>query len=246
MPDEPRLEEQAISEVIKQAILSQFDGVKRMGVAVSTSLTKAFQGQADSISVKGHELVKEDIHIQELEVRSGQVSIDPLSVFLGQIRLNEPVDTHVHLVLSEEDLNQALSSDYVLEKLPHLHLEVSGKFITIELCSPFKIRLPGNNKIRVSGTAKLYESQRIRPINFSAVICLPTETQPILLETFCCAPQQGLSVPFVIALLQKLNAIVTQPYFQLEATTLKISSLEIKDRKVTLEIEAQTHQIPSL
>lgn len=246
MSDKPPLEEQAISEVIKQAILQQLDGVKRIGVAVRTNLIQVFQGQADSVSLKGNDLTKEGIHIQELEVETDQISIDPLSVFLGQIRLNEPVNTRTHLVLSEADLIQAINSKYVIEKIPHLQLEVNKKFVTVELCPPFSLRLPSDDKIRFSGEAKLHESQYVRSVSFSAVICVRTETQPVLLETFCCALNQGLTLPFTIALMQKMEELVSQPYLTLEGTILRICTLRIKDKKLSLDIEAQTQEIPSL
>ncbi|MBW4540656.1 MAG: DUF2993 domain-containing protein [Myxacorys chilensis ATA2-1-KO14] len=246
MSDKPQLEEQAIAEVIRQAILQQLDSVKRIGVAVRTNLIQAFQGQADSVSIKGKDLTTEGIHIQELEVESDQVSIDPISVLLGQIRLNEPVNTRTHLVLSETDLIQAINSKYVLEKIPHFQLEVNKKFVTVELCPPFSIRLPSENKMRFSGGAKLHESQQVRSVSFSAVMCVRTDTQPILLETFCCTPNQGLTLPFTIAMMQKMEKVVSQPYFTLEGTILRLCMLRIKDKTMSLDIEAQTQEIPSL
>ena len=246
MSDKLQPEEQAISELIRQAILQQLDSVKRIGVAARTTLGQVFQGQADSVSVKGNNLTVEGIHVQELEVETDRISIDPLSVLLGAIQLNEPINTRTHLVLSESDLIQALNSKYVTENLPHLQLEVNKKFVTVELCPPLSIRLLSDNKMRFTGGAKLYESQHVRSISFSAVMCVRTETQPVLLETFCCAPNQGLTLPFTIALMQKMNEIVSQPYFTVEGTSLRVSTLRIKDKKMSLDIEAQTEEIPSL
>ncbi|NDJ17056.1 DUF2993 domain-containing protein [Myxacorys almedinensis] len=246
MSGKSRPEDQAVSNIIKQTILRQLDSVRQIGVATKTNLLNLFQGRSNSISVKGRGLTKEGIRIQELEITTDQIAIDPLSIFLGKIGFNEPVNSRTHLVLTEADLIQALNSKIILEKLPHLHLEVNRKLVTVELCPPFSIRLPSDNKIRFSGGAKLQESQQVRQVSFSVVIRARTETQPISLETFSCLPEQGLSLPFTIALLQRLNAIAEQPYFQLEGTILKVCSLKIKDRTVLLDIETQTQEIPFL
>jgi LmeA-like phospholipid-binding len=247
MTDQPGLEEQAISEVLKRGLESQLDEVEAIDVQVKTDLIKIVQGKADSVTVEGQGLViQEDIRVQEIELQIDEVSINPFSVLLGDIELNQPVDTTARIVLTEADLNRAINSDYVQSKLPKLELNVEGKTVAIELLLPLKIQLPSAGKIHPSGNARITESTKTQEIAFSAVLSPSTETQPILLEAFCCAPGQGQSLPLLIALLQKLQEIVNQPYFELEETIFQVKSIEIEPGSLTAQVEIHAHQIPSL
>ena len=104
MPDEPRLEEQALSEVAEKSISAQLDKVENLEVDVRTNLLKMVQGQADSVSIAGQGLVmQKDIRVDKLEVHTDKVAIDVLSAILGQIELNQPVDATARVVLTEQD-----------------------------------------------------------------------------------------------------------------------------------------------
>ena len=117
MPDEPRPEAQALSEVAEMSLSAQLDEIENLDVDVRTNLLKMVQGQADSVSIAGQGLVmQKDIRVHELEVHTDKIAIDLLSAILGQIELNRPVDATARLVLTDQDINRALNSDYIRHK----------------------------------------------------------------------------------------------------------------------------------
>lgn len=246
MSDQPRLEEKAISEIVKTILTNQVDSIKRIAVDIQTNVLKLIQGQADSIEVSGQGIVTEDIHIKEVQVQTDEVSIDPLSVFLGKVRLNEPIDTKVRMVLTEADLNHTMNSDLVIENLKPLCLDVDGAVVSVELQPPFRIRLLPKNKIRFTGILNVQGGKESRQTTFTSVICPRTETHPILLETFCCSPDQGSSIPFMISILRKMESLVSLPYFDFGSAKLRIVSLAVQERNLIIEIDAQAEQILSL
>jgi hypothetical protein len=172
--------------------------------------------------------------------------IDPLSILLGKIRLNEPIDTNIRLVLTEDDLNRAMNSDSVIENLKPLNLEVNGTLVSAEILPPFAIRLLDENRIQFTAIAKIDHPTHLLETGFTSVFHPRTEMQPILLETFCFSPNQGASISFVTALMQALETIVNQPYLELDTVGLRIESLEIQKGNLVIEIEALARQIPSL
>ncbi|MEP0832013.1 DUF2993 domain-containing protein [Microcoleus sp. AS-A8] len=114
MPDEPRLEEQALSEAAEMAITAQLDEVENIDVEVHTDLLKMVQGQADSVSIAAQGVVmQKDIRVQEMEVHTDRIAIDLLRTIFGQVELEKPLDATARVVLTEQDLNRALDSDYI-------------------------------------------------------------------------------------------------------------------------------------
>lgn len=246
MPDEPRLEEQALSEAAEMTILTQLDQVDNIDVNVRTNLLKIVQGQADSVSVVGEGLVmQKDIRVHKMELHTDTIDINPLSAIFGQVQLNQPVDATARLVLTEQDINRALNSDYLREKLPNLELNVEGQMVTLKPQS-LEIDLSTNAKISVKGSILLEEKAKSQTIGFTAVICPRTHSQPLLLEAFQCNDGQGISLEFAIALMHKAKELVNLPFFEWEGMAFRIKELEVQERKLIVQTEAYVRQIPDL
>jgi hypothetical protein len=131
MPHEPRLEEQALSEAAEMAIAAQLDEVENIDVEVQTDLLKMVQGQADSVSIAAQGVVmQKDIRVQEMEVHTDRIAIDLLRTIFGQVELEKPLDATARVVLTEQDLNRALDSDYIRSQFQSLELNVEGQIVT--------------------------------------------------------------------------------------------------------------------
>lgn len=246
MPEQPNLEEQALSEAAAMTISTQLDEVDNLDVDVKTNLLKIVQGQADSISVVGQGLVmQKDIRVQEMELHTDKVDINPLSALFGQLKLNKPVDATARLVINEQDLNRALNSDYIRSNYPQLQINVAGQTVTLEP-QKLEVFLVNNDKMTFKGTIGVEENATSRSINFMAIICLPTLSKPLLLEAFHCAEGEGVTLEFAIALLQKAKELLNSPYIDLEGMALRVKSLEVQPGSLTLHTEAYVRQLPTL
>lgn len=246
MVDEPRLEEQALSGAAEMTISTQLDEVENIDVDIRTNLLSMVQGQADSVSIVGQGLVmQKDIRVQEMELRTDSVAINPLSALFGQIELNQPVDATARLVLTEQDINRAFTSDYIRSKFPKLELNVEGQIVTLEP-QKLEVRLSASGRITFIGTVWLDAIDSSRPISFTAVISPRTLSQPLLLEAFHCADGEGISLELVIALMKKAKELLNLPFFEVEGMALRIKNLEVQEGSLTLYTEAYVRQIPDL
>ncbi len=239
-------EENIFSEFAKVVLGTQFDEFRKLAVSARTNFVKLVQGEVDDISFQGRNIVKDDLQIQEVEIQTDQISVDPLSILLGKIQLNEPIDSHIRLVLSENNLNQNMNSDYVHGFLKPIDLNVEGEINSLELQPPFSIKLLDNNKIRFTGNAKIQSAKDTQKLAFTSVVSPKTETQPVRMETFCCTPNNGQSIPFMIALLQWMNNIVSKPYLEIEGVAFQVKTFLIQNKELTTEIEIHAAQIPNL
>lgn len=246
MAGEPRLEEQALSQVVQMGIESQLDAVESLDVDVRSDLVNMVQGQADSVSVKGKGLVaQKELRVQEMELRTNRLAINLLSALFGEIELNQPVDGTVRVVLTEADINRALNSEYILSNLPPLELNVDGQVVAVELRSPLSVHLPGEGRMGLSGNLHLPKTEKHKDIGFTATLLPRTNEQPILLEEFRCTPGTGVSIDFLIALMQKLKELTNLPYIELSGMALRIKELDPQVGSLTLVAEAHVYQVSS-
>lgn len=244
MSDSPRLDEQAIALAAQAGLSSQLDSAEKINVDVRTDLLKAVQGQADSVDISGKGLVlQEDIRVQEMELHLDKVAIDPLSVLFGQIELTHPVDAIAKFVVTQEDINKTLSSDYVKNQMQKLELNVDGQIVTMAM-QQVELLLPSEGKIAVNGRALLTETGTTRELGFNAVIRPRTSNQPVLIESFKCNEGQNISLDLAVALLEKMKQLTHLPFIELEKMALRIKQLEVNPGTLTLYTEAHVREIP--
>jgi hypothetical protein len=244
MPDEPRLEEQALSEAAEMAIAAQLDEVENIDVEVRTDLLKMVQGQADSVSIAAQGVViHKDIRVQEMEVHTDRIAVDLLRTIFGQVELEAPLDATARVVLTEQDLNHSLNSDYIRSQFQSLELNVQGQIITLEP-QQLKIHLPGAGKIGFSGTIVLHEAGKTRRMGFTSLIRLPVMKQPLLLEAFQCTQGEGISLELALTFLNKAKELMDLAYFEIEGVALSIKKLDVQLGKLTLYTDAYVRQLP--
>lgn len=246
MPEEQRLEQKAVSKAAEIGISTQIDAAEKIDVDVQTDLFKMVQGQADEITISGEGVVmQKDIRVQELELQTDSVSINPLSAIFGQIELNQPVNANARIVLTEADINNALTSDFVRSKLQKFDLNVDGEIVGLE-AQEIKINLPGGGIIGCSGTILIHEQNNQSLLGFTALASPRTATQPVRLLAFNCTRGKGFTLEMVAPLMQKLKELVNLPYLELEDMALRITEMEVEQGSLTLIAEAYVRQLPSM
>jgi LmeA-like phospholipid-binding len=245
MSDEQKLEEQVLSKVVETQLSNQLDKAEKIDVDVQTDLLKTVQGQADSVTVEGQGLVmQKDIRVQEIKLQTDNISVNPLSAILGQIELNQPVNTAARIVLLEDDMNRALTSDFVRSKLQKYDLNVDGQIVSFEV-QQIQIFLPDEGKIGCQGRVLLHESENTRQLSFTAMVRPRTLSQPIKLESFNCTEGEGISLEIIAALMQKVKELAHSPYLEYEDMAFRIKKMEVQKGKLSLLVEAKVRQIPT-
>jgi LmeA-like phospholipid-binding len=245
MSQEHRLEEEMLSKVAETQISNQIDKAEKIDVDVQTDLLKVVQGQADAVAFEGEGLVmQKDIRIQEIKVQTDSIAVNPLSAILGQIELSHPVNTAARIVLLEDDMNRALTSEYVRSKMQKYDLNVDGKIVSFEV-QQIQIFLPEEGKMGFQGRVLLREPEKTQHIGFTAMVRPRTLSQPIKMESFNCTEGEGISLETIVALMQKVKELVNLPYYTFDGTAFRIKNMQVEKEKLTLLVEAKLQQIPS-
>jgi hypothetical protein len=238
---ESRLDEQLVSQAVQAGVSSQVEA-ETLDVKVRTDLSKAVQGQVDSVQVSGRGIVAQDIRLEALELQTDSVAIDPLSALLGNLKLNQSVNATTRVTLTETDLNQTINADVVFRRIPPLQLDLAGEAVTIELQHPVELEIPSAGRIRLTGSVLLRQIKGTQSIQFSTVILPQTEMRPVLLESFHCQPGTGVTIDFTIVLMQKFQEILALPNLEVDGISFQIKNLDVQADNLTAETEVHIRQ----
>ncbi|MDF5721244.1 MAG: DUF2993 domain-containing protein [Rhizonema sp. PD37] len=244
MPDEQRLEEQLLSHGAGKMISEQLDKLGKVDVDVQTDLFKMIQGQVDGVSLSGEGLELQDIRVQEITLQTDNIAINPLSALFGQIELSQPVNATVRIVLTEEDINRALSSDSIRSQMPTYELNVDGEIVSLKPLE-MQIQLPSDRQMGFTGIVLLKEKGDTRTVGFTAMVRPRTSTEPIILESFNCTQGEGICLDTVAALIVKVKELVDLPSFEYQKTALSIKSLVVQKGSMKILAQAHVTQMPS-
>lgn len=244
MPDKQNLEEQLISQIAQKSIFNQLDTAEQIDIYVQTDILKVVQGQADGVTVTGQGLVtKQNIRVQEIQIKTDSIAINPLSAIFGEIQLDKSVNLVARVILSEADINSALTSDFTHNLMQNFVLNIEGGDVSFEI-KHIQIFLPSDGRLSCQGSLLLKEKNHSRLLGFTAMLRPRTDSQPIMLESFHCTEGEGVSLELITSLVQTAKELVNLPYFIWEGMKIRIKKMEIRTGILVLLLEISVMQLP--
>lgn len=242
--DHPDLGEKAISKVVEIGISSQLDAAEQLNVDIRTDLGKLIQGELDSVEVVGKGLVlKPDLRLEILEISTDEVAIAPLSVLFGQIELLHSTDVEARVVLTEVDINRALSSEAIQSQLQGLSIQLREQPVTIDVRKT-EITLPGDNQFVIATDFLIKETGEVKKLSATAIPQLKENGQRLTFELLS-AEGQGLTPELGAAILEQLIALLDLRNLNISGVTLQLRQVEIHSGRLVVHIKTQVEQIPS-
>lgn len=235
---------EAINKIAEVGIKSQLDEVENLHVEIETDPFKAISGSVDSVDIEGEGMVMQhDLRIEKMELHTGSVAINPLSVAFGKIELVRPTDAEAHVVLTEADINRAFGSDFVRDKMQNLEVRVNGELATVDT-QKIKFGLPGDGKVLLSTEVILQTGDR-KSVAFTAVPTVSHTGQQIDLSDVQYVDGQELSPELTEAMLKQARELLDLGNFELEGMALKLKKLDVQKGKLILESTAHVEHFPS-
>ena len=240
----PDLGEQALSKVAEVGIANQLDKVDKLNIDIRTNPGKLIQGEVDSVAISGRGMVmKQDLRIESIEVQTAKVSINPLSVIFGSIELDQPADANAQIVLTEDDLNRAIASEYIASKLQDLKLEIDEQLHTIKL-QQADLQLLSAGTMSLNINFLLQESNEAKTLSASIIPKAIEDGQRIDLEILS-IEGQGLTPELGIAILNQIKTLLDLNNFDLPGMTLWLQKFDIQAGKMIIHVKTNIQQIPS-
>jgi LmeA-like phospholipid-binding len=240
----PSIGENGLSKVAELGISSQLDKVEDIDVDIRTNPGKLVQGQLDSVSISGKGLVmKQDLRAETLEVKIDQVAINPLSAVLGHIELTRPTDAEAEIVLTEDDLNRAFSSDFIQKKFYGIKMDIEGKPMTVDV-QQVTIHLPGDNEFVLNADFLWRESGELKKLSATAIPEIDKNGYKLYLHVLS-AEGQGLKEGPVTAMFEQLTDLLDLRNFNIPGMSLQFRKLDAQQGRLLIHAKTQIQKIPS-
>lgn len=244
--DNNSLSEQAVNKLTEAAISSQLDEVEDIDVEVKSDPIQLIQGKVDSVAIAGEGMVmKKDLRLEQMNLQTGAIAVNPLSIPFGKIELTDPTDATIRAILTEADINRAFNSDYIRQKLQRLEVSVQGEPTTLDT-QKVEFRLPESGKIFLAAQVYLPKTGETKQIAFTAEPRVSDDRRQLLLDNLEYQEGEGLSPELTDALLDLASELLNLDNFELEGIKLRVRQLEMKDGKIILLGEACIEQFPSV
>jgi hypothetical protein len=236
--------EQALSKAAEIAMSTQLDEVENLQVDIRTDPGKLIQGQLDSVKIEGEGLVmQKDLRAEKLQVKTGNIAINPLSAAFGKIELTRPTEADAHVVLTEQDMERAFNSEFVHDKLQNLEVHVDGQPMTINV-GQVRFQLPGEGKIALKAEILPNGTGESQQIAFTTVPHISPSGERLILEDVQYAEGKELSPELTAALLDRASELLDLSNFQLEGMSLRLKGLDVQQGKLTLQAKALVEKFP--
>ncbi|MBD2539873.1 DUF2993 domain-containing protein [Coleofasciculus sp. FACHB-SPT36] len=148
----------AIDRIAENAIRSQFGKVEQLQVRVDNAPNfQIVQGKVERVRIGGRGLwVTPEFRIAELEMETDPINLDVARLRQKRVRptelLKEPLQAGVRLVITQQDINQALQSPAVSAQLRKLGSRILGSNADMlvqryEFVNP-QVEFLGDNRLR--------------------------------------------------------------------------------------------------
>lgn len=241
----PDLGKQALNKVVEVGLSSQLDEVEDLKVDVETDPMQLMAGEVESVKIEGKGMVmQKDLRVEEMQVKTHHVAVNPLKAAFGQIELAHPTDATVQVTLTEADINRAFNSEFIQEKLQNLDVCVNGDRVTVDT-QRVEFGLPGKGKVAIKTDVALRNIGETKETTFTAVPRMEPNGQQVILEEVQYEAGQELSPELTNALLTAARELLDLRNFELDGMDLRLRRLDVQPNQLLLEAEARVEQIPT-
>jgi hypothetical protein len=228
-----------VSKVAGAAIAALFKQSEKAEANIRVEpVAKLLQGSIDGFDFIGKGmLMYNGLRIEVMELYLQAVSIDFGAIFTGQIKLRQPTEASMRVVLTESDLTASFNTPFVVEKLQRLEYRDESLHFQntkVSLGADKSIRLEseitaGNSSepVNIDITAQLQVEDR-RKIQFVSVTCGGDERAADLGK----------------AIIAHVNNLLDLDKFALEGTQLRVDRCRVQNSELVFYGWAGIEQFP--
>jgi hypothetical protein len=239
----------AVDRTAENAIRSQFASCGELQVRIDNAPSyQLLQGKVERLRIAGRSLQfkRQNIRIAVLELESDRIEIEPRSL-TRKPQLKKPLQAGVRLVLTQEDINQALLSPQLRARLQKLNINLKG-FANIRTKTVYNLVNPQveflpNNRLQIQ--VELQEKGKSKPFLIKAESGLSIVSGRQIQLVNLVAEVDKVKVPPEVINLILNNINKRLDLRNLEGGKLQARILKLKIRQGEVEIAAFVRIDPS-
>jgi hypothetical protein len=169
-----------VEQIAASAIRDQLDQAETLAVRIDNAPNyRVFQGRVERVRIAGRGLYPQaGLRIAALEVETDPIQVNPSQLRQGRFVLEEPLYSGVRLVLTREDINQALGSPQIAEQLRDFSIDFLGNSAAAleryELVEP-QVEFLDGNRLRLQAILRSQQA-RAQATQSSVQLAIAIET----------------------------------------------------------------------
>ncbi|MBR8829970.1 MAG: hypothetical protein N5P05_000483 [Chroococcopsis gigantea SAG 12.99] len=231
--------DQLISKAVSTAIAALFKKTGKIEATVRAEpIGKLLQGSIDGFDFIGNSmLMYNGLRIEAMELYVQAVSIDFSAIFTGQIKLRQPTQASMRVVLTESDLTTSFNTPFIVEKLQKL--EYLGQSLNFQNT---QMILNEDRSINLKTELKLGDNPEPLLLNMTTFI----EVEDRRKIQFVNVTYEGSEQEQAMGrqLIAHVNDLMDLDKFALDGTGLKVDRIRIKDKEIVFYGVAKIDHFP--
>ncbi|MGI0482501.1 DUF2993 domain-containing protein [Geminocystis sp. CENA526] len=231
--------DQIVSKAITTAIAALFKKTGKLQANLRVEpVAKLLQGSIDGFDFFGNGmLMYNGLRIEGMELYLQAVSIDFSAIFSGKVKLRQPTQASLRIILTEEDLTTSFNTPFIVEKLQRL--EYQGQPLHFHNT---QITINEDKSLTIKADIRIGNNQEIISINIGANL----EVQGRTKIQFTNPQYQGNNEANLLgqALINHVNNLLDLDKFALDGTCLRVDRARIKDKEFVFYGTAEISHFP--
>jgi hypothetical protein len=201
-------------------------------------VSKLLQGSVDGFDFIGKGLLMYNgLRIEAMELYLQAVAIDFGAIFSGKVKLKQPTQATMRVVLSEEDLTTSFNTPFIVEKLQRLtYQEQSLNFRNTQMI------LNQDKSVRICSEVTLGKSQTPITLDLTTELAVEERKKVQFVNVSYRGDDQGIELGK--ALISHVNNLLDLDKFSLEGTKLRVDRLRLKDKQIVFYGTAEIDKFP--
>ncbi|MBE9143709.1 LmeA family phospholipid-binding protein [Planktothrix mougeotii] len=228
-----------VSKAVGTAIAALFKRSEKIEANVRAEpVAKLLQGSVDGFDFIGNGmLMYNGLRIAVMELYVQAVSIDFSAIFTGQVKLRQPTQASLRVVLTEEDLTDSFNTPFVVEKLQRLQYQGEPLKFTKTLMT-----ITPEKALRIQSEILLGNSQEPVQVDFTTQVEVQDRQKIRFVDVQYSGNQEAINLSQ--ALVNHVNDLLDLDKFALDGTQLKVDRLRIQNNSLIFYGSAQINQFP--
>ncbi|MEN9238602.1 MAG: DUF2993 domain-containing protein [Thermostichus sp. DG_1_6_bins_120] len=228
-----------VSRGVGAAIRALFKHSEKLEARVRVEpVTKLLQGRIDSFELLGQHLqMYNGLRLTTLELFSNSVAIDFSQIWQGRVRLQQPVEATMRVVLTEADLAASFNTPFVLGKLAQVQAEgqpLSFQNVQVHITPEQRLQLQAEVQQGAKNTLAVGFSSRIEVLERRRI----RFEEPVFE-----GDTNGL--PLSRALVDHLNGLLDLDRLALQGTQLRVDRVRLQQQRMIFYGSATIQRFPT-
>ena len=228
-----------VSKAVSAAIAALFKKTGKLEANVKAEpIAKLLQGSVDGFDFVGNGmLMYNGLRLEAMELYFQAVSIDFSGIFSGQVRLRQPTQATMRVVLTEEDLTASFNTPFIIEKLQRL--QAQGQSLHFQNT---QMIVNDDKSLTIQTQIRVGEARTLVDLELQASIELQDRTKIQFVNVTYQGDEEAQKLGK--ALIDHVNNLLDLDQFALEGTRLRVDRVRVRNKQFVFYGIAEIDRFP--